>query len=534
MKETLKKLELNNTVLEDFDNLISKHLDKVQELVISEIDTKSKALNIIGLCTNVKTLIVEGDERTNVNSIIASICNPEKIQNLILNGVKIPSSFSFKKLSSLKMLSLNNIRGCSAKLALDNIANPENIEALNFEQVDFAKASITSIKRFNNLKYLNLIKVKNCKLNNLEFLSEMPKLERVNIEKNIISFKEVNNLIKCKFNKQIIVDLPTAKEDTITNTLEIQEDGKVLITINNNKLEELTQNLNLFKVNDIIVIVSDNSFRDYIHILKRVKGKVSIAIKDCSCLSIKDAKLIKEELKIKYVSIIDFDGTLQYEKNNYCYDIDNYINIRTELDKLLEPITLESDELIKFLDIYKILGENIIYDNILEDELIDYSRKNETKNSNLENGILEKKCIDSGFAEILKNALACAKIEAKIIRGNFVGSGKEHIWNQVKILDKWYNVDLGLDSKRMNNSKNKKSKPVYCLISDKVFCKTHIPKIANTEYCPETMDRKIISAYFKRNIDIKQYLENIIRKIKSIFVYNKQKLLSEGKGKHEK
>lgn len=535
LEETLKKFELNNAVLEDFDTLMSKHLDQIEELIVSEIDAKSKLLNIVGLCINIKTLIIEGDERTNVNSIIANICKPELLQNLILNGVKIPSSFSFKKLTSLKMLSLNNIRACSAKAGLDEIIHPEKIEALNFEQVDFAKASIECIKRFENLKYLNLIKVQNCKLDNLEFLSEMSHLERINIEKNVISFNQINNLIKCKFNKQVTVDLPTAQNETITNSLEIGENGKVFITINNNELEELTKNLNLYKVTDIIVIVSsNNNLKDYIHILKRVKGKVSIAIKDVSCLTVKEARDIKEALKIKYINIIDFDGTLLYEKNRYCYEIDNYIKIREELDKLLEPINPEADELLKFLQIYKILGENILYDELLEDELLDYSRKNEIKNSNLQNGLLERKCIDSGFAEILKNALACVGIESRVIRGNFVGSGKEHIWNQVKVLDRWYNVDLGSDSKRMNNNNRKKSKPIYCLISDKAFGKTHIPKVANTEYCPESMDRKVITTYFKRDINIKLYVEVIVEKIKQIFKINKQKALPEGKGKHEK
>ena len=47
-EEVLKKFELNNTVLEDFDALMSKHLDKIEELTISEIDAKSKLLNVIG------------------------------------------------------------------------------------------------------------------------------------------------------------------------------------------------------------------------------------------------------------------------------------------------------------------------------------------------------------------------------------------------------------------------------------------------------------------------------------------------------
>ena len=536
MEKELKKFELNNEVLEDFDTLMSKHLDQIEELTISEIDAKSKLLNIVGLCVNIKTIIIEGDERTNVNNIIANIFKPELIQNLILNGVKVPSTFSFKKLTSLRMLSLNNIRSCSAKIAINQIVNPEKIEALNFDNVDFAKASLDCIEKFKNLKYLNLIRVKNCKLSNLDFLSEMKNLERINIEKNIVSFAEINNIIKCKFNKQIQLDLPTLKEDSFTNSLEITEDGRVLVTINSNKLKDLTQNLNLFKVTDIIIIISNNKFeiKDYIYTLKRVKGKVSVAIKDISCLSVKDAKNLKDTLKLKHVNIIDFDGVLQYEKNKYCYTIEDYIKIRAEIDSLLDEINDNDEELLKFLKIYRIIGENIIYDELVQDELEDYSKKHEAKSSNLQNGILEKKCIDSGFSEILKNILACVGIESKIIRGKFLGNEKECVWNQVKILGKWYNVDLASDSKRMNNSKNKKSKPIYCLIGDKTFLKTHIPLTPNKEFLPETLERRVLSNYFKREIDIKEYIDNIIEKLKRIFKYNRPKLLAEGKGRHEK
>ena len=145
VEEYLRKFELNNTVLEDFDSLMEKHLDQIEELVISEIDPKSKLLNIVGLCINVKTLIIEGDQRTNVNAIIANICKPELLQNLILDNVKIPSNFSFKKLTNLRMISLNNIRFCSVRSCLEEIVEPEKIEALNFEQVDFAKNSIEII-----------------------------------------------------------------------------------------------------------------------------------------------------------------------------------------------------------------------------------------------------------------------------------------------------------------------------------------------------------------------------------------------------
>lgn len=530
VEELLKKFELNNKVLEDFDNLMSKHLDQIEELVISEIDPKSKLLNIVGLCINIKTLIIEGDQRTNVNAIIANICKPELLENLILNNVKIPSSFSFKKLTSLRMISLNNIRFCSVRACLDEIVFPEKIEALNFEQVDFAKNSIAILSKFKNLKYLNLIKVQNCKLDNLNFLSEIDSLEKINIERNILNIEEINNLVKCKFNKQISVELNSKNTHNITNALEISEDGNVSVTINNSDLENLTNAINLYKINDILLIISgENNLKEYIHILKRIKGKISIAIKDVSCLSAKEAKDIKEKLKIKYVNIIDFDEALQYEKNRYCYDIDMYIKIRKAIDEILEGINPNDDELTKFLELYKLLGENIMYDNMLDDGIKEYSNINEVKSSNLENGLLEKKCVDAGYAEILKNCLAILGINSKIVRGNFAGIGEEHIWNQVKIFDTWYNVDLSLDSKRMSGIKKTNNKPTYCLISDRVFSKTHIPKIAKTEYCPNSFNQKIIANFFKRESFVKLYIQTIINKIKKLFSYNKQLLLEDAK-----
>lgn len=531
--ENLRKFELNNTVLEDFDSLMEKHLDQISELTVSEIDPKSKLLNIVGLCINVKTLIIEGDQRTNVNSIIANICKPELLENLILDSVKLPSNFSLKKLTNLKMMSLNNIRFCSVKNCLNDIINPDKIEALNFEQVDFAKTSIEIVSKFKNLKYLNLTKVLNCKLDNLQFLEEMSNLEKINIEDNVLDFNEINNLVKGKFHKEIVAELVSDKKNIVTNAIEIKENGTVSITVNGHDLEKLTEAINLYKVNNILIIdTGDCDLGKYIHILKRVKGKVTIAIKDISCLTVKEAKDLKEKLGIQNINIIDFDGALQYEKNRFCYKIETYIKLRKAIEELLENIDTEADQLNKFFNVYKILGTTIMYDNILEGEIKEYSKNNIDKSSNLENGLLEKKCVDSGFAEILKNALAILEIDSKIIRGTYAGISEEHIWNQVKIDGTWYNVDLAQDSKKMSNASKFNSKPIYCLIGDKEFSKTHTPK-SEHEYCPESINQKNVAHYFKNEPMIKVYAKNFVEKVKSLLAYNKQLALPVGKHAEE-
>ena len=105
MEETSKKFKLDNNVFKDFDSLMAKHLDTVEELTVSFIENNSKIFNIISLFTNIKTLIIEGDARLNVSSVLISICKPYLLENLILEGVKLPNKTSMKKLINLKMIS---------------------------------------------------------------------------------------------------------------------------------------------------------------------------------------------------------------------------------------------------------------------------------------------------------------------------------------------------------------------------------------------------------------------------------------------
>ena len=113
-KET-KKLELNTKILENFEKIMATKLDEIEELKVTELDKCSKLVNIISLCANVKTLILEGDQRLNCDKILANIFKPEKLENLILNNVKIPTREALKRFNHLKMISLNEIRFCNVK-----------------------------------------------------------------------------------------------------------------------------------------------------------------------------------------------------------------------------------------------------------------------------------------------------------------------------------------------------------------------------------------------------------------------------------
>jgi transglutaminase/protease-like cytokinesis protein 3 len=539
MEDTLRKFKLDNKAFDDFDALMEKHLDNVEELTVSGIANNSKILNIISLCINIKTLIIEGDQRTNVNGIIFNICKPQLLENLILNGVKLPTDVAMAKLTKLKMISLNNILYSNVKTFIDSIAKPEKIQAITFENVDFTKNSISILNRLSNLNILNLTKVNNCSLTDLEFLLTNKKLIKVNIENNQISFKEANTLLKGKYKKNIVLDLPSNnKESKITNTLEVNNQGKIAVTLNATDLEEFEKEIDISKINSLLLIIEQKiEIEDYLEKLNKINGKISLAIKDVSMISKQQAEKLKE-LNIEYINILDLDGVFHSKNDRNCYSIDCYIKLRECVDELVKKVSTRSTKIERFLELYKVIIENIDYDDFVEDNIENYNNKNEAKASNLENGLIDKHCVNSGFAEILKNCLACIDIDSKIISGTYGKSDKEITWNQVEIDNYWYNVDIALDSKKLLVKGVFNKKAPYCLLSDKDFYQTHKRKVGNAKQCIYTVNRKTVNGFFRTGIFsdklTKAYMYLSIEKILKIFTLRKNKALPSGEtGKEE-
>lgn len=67
---------------------------------------------------------------------------------------------------------------------------------------------------------------------------------------------------------------------------------------------------------------------------------------------------------------------------------------------------------------------------------------NESKNASGLVGLLTGKSICKGYSEILRNVLSCVNIDSAVIDGVALDENGDHTWNQVKIGDFWFNVDL--------------------------------------------------------------------------------------------
>lgn len=518
-EENLKIFKLNKSILKDFDTLMTMRLDFVEELVVNEIDSNSKLLNIIGLCINIKTLIIEGDQRINTDSIISNICKPEQLEILVLNNVRLPNHNCVKKLTNLKMILFNNIRYNNMGKFLNEIPNPQNVQGISFCDVDFGKNSIEILKKYCNLRYLNLANIINGTWDNLEFISKNRNLKKLNIKNNKIELAEVKNLLNGNYKKNIFVEVDTGNIDFKTrNTLKITEEGATTLTAYTTDLKQITEKINLSKVDNLNLVLNGiNDVCKYEKKLRRVRENANIIIKDISFLSVVDAEKLKDNIMIQNIYLKDINES--YMKNSYT--VDSYIKMRAEIDKIINQIPKCCDEPEKFFKIYKLLGKTFEIDDLLKTATTDITK--------IENALIEKKCTSIMYAKILGYCLSCLDIESEIIAGYLNKNEKAHMWNQVNICGKWYNVDIALDSKNITQQVIFKTKLKYCLASDKIFNKTHTPQSKNKKYIAESYDIKIIeSSLNKSNI-----VQNIIYNVKKIFKINKYKALPSGNEENE-
>lgn len=491
MNEDIKKFELNTSVLKNFENIMSIKLDEIEELKVTGLDQGSKILNIISLCANIKTLILEGDQRLNTDKILANVFKPENVENLVLNNVKIPGSKFLSRYTNLKMISLNDIRFCNIEDFFSSIVSPEKLDIINISNTDMSNHSAIILERFSNIKYLNLSNLNNFKLDKVGFLKKNSKLLKIDITKSKILLTEIENLVKCKCLKNINLNVLDEKGKEIERCkFEMAGQNDSTITLDVKDFEYIYKKSNLYKIQRINVIINEKEDKNnYIKQLKKLKKETTITIKDFSSLNIEQAKKLKETIMLESIKI---------ESDSQEYSIDTYIQVRSEIDKIIENISKHVGEIEKFLEIYKFLGN--------EFELVN------DKNINLKNKTSNPK----QMAKLLQECLYCMNIKSHIIIGKELETNRAHLWTQVLLEGKWYNADLALD---MENIKHKKVE--YCLLGDKTFLETHLPKKGTINYCAEDFNPKLVNVFFKTGLFkenlVKSYAEIVMGKIKIPF-----------------
>lgn len=505
MEKEQKILKLNNRSLEQFDKLMSYHLDMVEELEINEININPKLYNIIGLCTNLKQLSIKGDLRTDVNKIVFSVCKPENIETLILNSVKLPTNKVISKFSGLTTISLNNITFSNLAVFFDNLSAPENVIALNLTNVDFGKSPISVCKVFKNLKYFNLDGLKNCNFDSFEFVFEDKKINRFEFCNNTINVENVNSLVKGSYTRKIDVNLETSEECKVLNSLEIK-DKKIYITVNACDLNKVVESVSLYKLTNLFIVLgNDVELAKYIKKFKKIKGDIIIAIDDISYFSIQNARDFRDKLGVEYINVLESPTPLKLADKIQCYMVDNYIEIVEEMKNICESVSSHSNELEKFNEIYSYFKNNIkfTYDEEIE----------------IQNVFVDKISSYDYYALAINSCLRELGFDSKVING--VVGDEKHLWNQVKINDEWYNFDIAYDISSKNKIKN-----VFRsnLLNDEQFYKTHTPSLdSKPEICENELQE--LKKEIKNEENKVGFFQKIYLKILGIFRFNKSKAL---------
>ena len=512
MEKSLEKFELNNDALNNFDSLMEVHLDRIEELTISSSSTNPKFYNIIELCVNVKTLNIVGNLKINTNNIISHIFKPENIENIVFDGVRLPTIKIISKFINLKSVLFKNIKYSSIKGFL-GIISKDNIENLIFENTDFCRTPISIISEFKKIKYLEIKNCENCKFDNYDFLAKNRYLDRVILDPVVVPFDQLQNFVKGKAIKIVNSQLGKTTKKSLINKFYMDENG-INIILNSAKLKNLSENINFNRIDKMILNLNKNAdLIDYMKLLKRVKKEVIISIKDLSYLSVEDANLFKEQLNVKKIKIVNTSDENSIDIND-TYEINNYIEIRNKIDEFISSVSKSNENVLeKIINVYKAI--------ILSDRKELQNSTNSQKNQLMD--ITKNIYNDFNYAQIFSNCLACLDIPVKIIKGEDE-NGNQRFWNQVRIYENWYNLDLYLDAKLSLKNVKLDKKPKYFLIADKEFYKNHKPKTINYEHCVLEIDKKIINEYFKEEKENFNWLVNIISKIKKIFNFNKKAL----------
>lgn len=191
------------------------------------------------------------------------------------------------------------------------------------------------------------------------------------------------------------------------------------------------RNIEMWELKNLLTFSADDKIRKYIR-------KQKIYINNTSELSEEDL----EKMPNTEIVVVGSKEGIAEE----AYFKDEYIKVKKAMDELMlgipkvEKGNVES-EIKVFLEVVERLARHITYDYLAVQDYMKDDFKLQEECRNLYGGLLNGKAVCAGYSRILMDALSRVGIECKCISGmgeNNIG----HAWNQVKIGEKWFNVDL--------------------------------------------------------------------------------------------
>jgi len=209
-------------------------------------------------------------------------------------------------------------------------------------------------------------------------------------------------------------------------------------------------------------------------------GEIAVEDNSTFCLALDNVTdMTPEELAeiSSNLGISDVAMTPNKDEVYDMYSVDDHKEMYARIQNIIGQIDPNLPEASKAYKVYELLASEIEY-AYDENGDIDISTDNA---QGLRGALINNRCVCAGYAKALQQVLASVGIECKYISGETAVEG--HAWNQIKIDDKWYNVDLTYDSNNIRETGNIEN----FLLSDDDFSYHH-PRSSDYEKCPETFD----------------------------------------------
>ncbi len=368
----------------------------------------------------------------------------------------------------------------------------DDIENISITGIDLSQEEPAKFERFKNLKYFSLQK---CNISDPKIISEIKPEVFISLERNEISpeyYKDALKLIQSSNGriKFSVKELKTMAQIYSTRQVELSDYLRLMEVMDFDSISGLTvkmenefdfenmnneQIVNLLNEKTNITLKTTPVNLSKLDSDRILKVPTRIIIKNANELGIEE--LLKHQC-ITSVQMSDGHNTEKQQGEPYARE--EYEMVRNEIDTIISQIELPDErdpnkEKKTFTQIYKILGQRIDYDHNAISEEEKSNERLQITCRNLLGGLLENKCVCAGYADILRNVLACTGIYSE-----YVGSMPDfengvplslkdpggHAWNLVRLDGKKYWTDLTWDA---NNIKAARYPLIYCLKSTKEF-----------------------------------------------------------------
>lgn len=454
------------------------------------------------------------------------------IKKLSLSSIKSGTVFIDLPVEELKIIA-GNLKGC-------DMNSLKQLKKLNFNFLEFS-----DITPFQDLVQLEEMKI------NMHIDDERADLSRIGTFQNL-------KLLKISGKKQTL-NAEEAKSickieklENFSATLNEDEDIHVIDFL---RLPNL-KSLDLGFENNIdygtLLITSANDLKTLLASKYFEGKKIKILYASSEVIDPEWFKGKNVDLKVETTLALDDNFckiAQEFEELSISVTNDSYSTftcaeisaINDVIKEIISNIPENADDFTKLAIVYKILGERITYDHsgcIGHKEYID-GRENITRS--LKGGLLENKLVCRGFSSVLHKILNELGVESTIVSGSVPGiENAGHAWNQVKIDNICYNLDLTWDAPNIKNHL-----PVqFFLVNDEKFLESHTPtnidicnlrkrieevpelrrKIKFVENnakthikeCPYTYDEVLVQDFFERDKFLPTSSQKLIQELENI------------------